>query len=51
MFPISSNHINLRCGLHLDEYQSLDPENLNRLGIINGNGKFTSCHDHKHITR
>ena len=51
MFSISSNYINLRCGLHLDEYQSLDPNNPNRLGIINGNGKFTSCHDHKHITR
>jgi len=51
MFKISSQYINHRCGLHLDEYQSLDPDNPDRLGIINGNGKFTACHNHKHITR
>jgi hypothetical protein len=51
MFQISSQYINCRCGLHLDEYQSIDPGNPNRLGIINGNGKFTSCHKHKHINR
>ena len=50
MFPIASKYINHRCGLHLDEYQKKDPKN-GRLGIIDGNGKFTACHGHKHITR
>ena len=51
MFSISNRYINCRCGLHLDEYQSVDPNNPDRLGIINSNGKFTTCHDHKHINR
>lgn len=50
MFPIASQYINHRCGLHLDEYQKEDPI-TGKLGIINGKGKFTACHDHKHITR
>ena len=50
MFSVSKEYINCRCGLHLDEYQSVCP-NTGKLGIINSNGKFTSCHDHKHITR
>ena len=48
---ISSQYINKRCGLHLDEYQQLDPGGSNRLGIIDGKGKFIACHNHKHITR
>jgi hypothetical protein len=51
MFDVSKNYINHRCGLHLREYQKEDPENPGRLGIIDGNGKFTSCHKHEHITR
>jgi len=51
MFQIASQYINCRCGLHLDEYQSVDPNNPDRLGIINSNGKFTACHKHKHINR
>jgi len=50
MFPIATQYINHRCGLHLDEYQKVDPI-TGKLGIINSKGKFTSCHDHKHITR
>jgi len=51
MFTISQNYINCRCGLHLNEYQKTDPDNPDRLGILDGNGKFTSCHKHKHITK
>ena len=51
MFPIASKYIDCRCGLHLDEYQSIDPNNPNRLGIINSKNKFTACHNHKHINR
>ena len=51
MFNVSKQYINCRCGLHLDEYQSLDPENPNRLGILNSKGKFTKCSDHEHISR
>ena len=51
MFTISKQYINCRCGLHLKEYQQVDPDNKDRLGIINGNGKFTSCHKHEHITK
>jgi predicted RNA methylase len=51
MFPVSSKYINCRCGLHLKEYQKPDPDNSDRLGIINGNGKFTACHKHEHITK
>ena len=50
MFPIATQYINHRCGLHLDEYQKKDPI-TGKLGIINSKGKFTACHDHKHITR
>ena len=50
MFPVSTKYINKKCGLHLHEYQKMCP-NTGRLGIINGNGKFIRCHDHKHITR
>ena len=50
MFPIASQYINKRCGLHLDEYQKKNPI-TSKLGIINSKGKFTACHDHKHITR
>jgi hypothetical protein len=52
MFQISSQYINHRCGLHLDEYQS---ERNNKKGIVSisrsGTEKFTNCHDHQHITR
>jgi len=51
MFAVSEQYINCRCGLHLKEYQSPDPDNKDRMGIINGNGKFTCCHKHEHITR
>ena len=51
MFPISKQYINCRCGLHLKEYQKTDPDNPKRLGIIDGNGKFTSCSNHTHITK
>jgi hypothetical protein len=51
MFSISNKYINCRCGLHLKEYQKPDPYNPDRLGIIDSNGKFTSCHNHEHITR
>ena len=51
MFTISKNYINVRCGLHLLEYQKEDPNNPERLGIIDSKGKFTSCHKHTHITR
>ena len=51
MFSISNQYINCRCGLHLDEYQQKDPDNSGKLGIINGKGKFTACHNHKHINR
>ncbi len=51
MFPISKQYINCRCGLHLREYQQSDPDNPDRLGIIDGNGKFTACHNHEHITK
>jgi hypothetical protein len=51
MFPISKQYINCRCGLHLLEYQKQDPNNSERLGIINSKNKFTACHNHKHITR
>ena len=51
MFAISKQYINCRCGLHLQEYQKQDPKDPERLGIIDGNGKFTSCHKHAHITR
>ena len=50
MFTVSKQYINHRCGLHLEEYQQKDPI-TGKLGIINGNDKFTACHDHKHITR
>lgn len=50
MFPIASKYINHRCGLHLKEYQKKDPI-TGKLGIIDGNGKFTACHCHQHITR
>ena len=50
MFDVSKQYINHRCGLHLAEYQKKDPV-TGKLGIINGNGKFTACHDHIHITR
>lgn len=50
MFTVSEKYINQRCGLHLAEYQKKDPK-TGKLGIIDGNGKFTACHDHKHITR
>jgi len=52
MFPISSQYINCRCGLHLKEYQS---ERNNKKGIISisrsGTEIFTTCHDHEHITK
>ena len=51
MFPISKQYINCRCGLHLREYQQSDPDNPDRLCIIDGNGKFTACHNHEHITK
>jgi len=51
MFTVSKQYINHRCGLHLREYQKQDPNNPERLGIIDGNGKFTSCHKHDHITK
>jgi len=51
MFAISKQYINCRCGLHLQEYQKQDPKDPERLGIIDGNGKFTACHKHGHITR
>ena len=51
MFPISKEYINKRCGLHIDSYQQKNPENSEQLGIINGNGKFTKCSPHKHISR
>ena len=55
MFTISKQYINHRCGLHLCEYQKEDPgvqlAAPSRLGIIDSNGKFTSCHNHEHITR
>jgi len=51
MFQISKQYINCRCGLHLKEYQKVDPNNKDRVGIIDGNGKFTACHKHEHITR
>lgn len=51
MFKVSEKYINIRCGLHLSEYQSVDPDNPNRFGIIDSKGKFTSCHNHTHITR
>jgi hypothetical protein len=50
MFTVSKKYINHRCGLHLAEYQQKDPI-TGKLGIIDGNGKFTACHDHEHITR
>ena len=50
MFTVSGKYINHRCGLHLSEYQKKDPIS-GKLGIIDGNGKFTACHDHGHITR
>tara|TARA_Y100000590_G_scaffold468634_1_gene652257 strand:- start:1 stop:1098 length:1098 start_codon:yes stop_codon:yes gene_type:complete len=51
MFPVSKEYINNRCGLHLDIYQQKNPDNTEQLGIINGNGKFTKCSPHKHISR
>ena len=51
MFTISKQYINCRCGLHLKEYQKEDPNNKERLGIIDSNGKFTCCHKHEHITK
>ena len=51
MFPVSKEYINHRCGLHLDIYQQKNPDNTEQLGIINGNGKFTKCSPHKHISR
>jgi len=52
MFPISSQYINHRCGLHLKEYQS---ERDNKKGIVSisrsGTEIFTKCHDHEHITK
>jgi len=51
MFPISSQYINCRCGLHLKEYQKTDSDNPDRLGIFDSNDKFTACHKHDHITR
>lgn len=50
MFKISEQYINCRCGLHLKEYQKKDPKS-DKLGIINSKGKFTSCHNHEHISR
>ena len=50
MFKISNKYINHRCGLHLNEYQQTDHIS-GKLGIIDGNGKFTACHLHTHITR
>ena len=50
MFNVSDQYINHRCGLHLIDYQKLDPE-TKKLGIFDSKGKFTACHDHKHITR
>tara|TARA_B110000483_G_C18201784_1_gene545576 strand:+ start:814 stop:1935 length:1122 start_codon:yes stop_codon:yes gene_type:complete len=50
-FVVSSQYLNKRCGLHLKEYQKPNPTNPNKLGIINGNGQFTSCSCHEHITR
>ena len=50
-FTISDKYINKRCGLHCREYQSLNPLNPNKSGIINSKDKFTSCHDHIHITQ
>jgi hypothetical protein len=51
MFEVSEKYINCRCGLHLKEYQNNDPDNAERLGIIDSKGKFTSCHNHEHITK
>ena len=61
MFNISKQYINCRCGLHLDEDQTDDPTGVLdksgnvRKGIISiskeGGVNFTTCHDHKHITR
>jgi len=51
MFEVSKEYINHRCGLHLNEYQKKDPNNPSDLGIINGNGVFTKCAKHNHISR
>ena len=51
MFPISKKYINCRCGLHLNEYQKVNPNNYDELGIINSSGNFTKCANHKHISR
>ena len=40
MFATSKNYIDCRCGLHLIEYQKKDPNNPERLGIIDIKGKF-----------
>jgi len=48
MFRVSDKYINERCGLHCKEYQQ---EKDGKKGIINGKDKFTSCHDHEHITK
>lgn len=50
MFNVSNEYINHRCGLHLKEYQKLDPDS-GKLGIINGKGNFTACHNHEHISK
>ena len=50
-FAISSQYINKRCGLHLKEYQQVNPIDSSQLGIINGLGKFTKCSCHEHITK
>ena len=50
-FIVSSQYLNKRCGLHLDEYQKPNPNNPDQLGIINSKGVFTSCNCREHITR
>lgn len=50
-FSISSKYINKRCGLHLKEYQSKNPNNQEQLGIINSKGNFTACRNCVHIDR
>ena len=51
MFVISERYLNKRCGLHLKEYQKHDPDNPNKLGIINSKGNFTACNCREHISR
>jgi hypothetical protein len=51
-FPVASQYIGIRCGLHLKEYQRVCPT-TGQKGIINSNGKFTkcSCPPQGHLTK